>query len=209
MSAKVAEASSLCGRGVAAYCRSDSGEALLLLQRADKALVEAQALLVEAPALAYRSLPQNAPATGGEEEEEDEEENGVPRELRMRVWRYLAYAAVAEQDWAEAEAALRALVAANARAFPFHRRALQGCHMGAAEEGSVDTREACGGPHLDSALAEADLARVRLRMAREHGASGGAEEAERPALALLAQAQRAVGILCGEESDIFARSGEP
>jgi hypothetical protein len=148
--------------------------------------------------------------------------------LRRRVARFLAYAAVAEHDWKVAEGALESLLSSSALLFPYHSRvrwsplplkaglkslSTKGCISGAARV-TLDGREpkevCLFTPHLDTSLAEADLAKVRLQRIREErqqqgvrvGDAGSSEEEEELALKLLASARLAVSILCGPESVI-------
>ena len=154
----------------------------------------------------------------------------APRSLRVRIWRFLSYACVAEQQWAEAERNLCALLEEARETFPYHR----------------SPRDKFSAPHLDTVLVEADLARVRLKalLARCHPRRGicckeetlrrdtderhGASRINRPeenrrdcsrtccfnsdpkfieAASLLIEAQGALWILCGQNSaysDYFA-----
>jgi hypothetical protein len=124
-----AEAAKLCSRGVMAYCSGDSEEALELMHLAEEALSES-----------------HVHTTSNSEASE------TASELRRRIWRFKANAAVAQREFAVAEPALAALAASNAVLFPYHRH---------------DDALSASSPHLDSAMTEADLAQVRLAIIEE------------------------------------------
>lgn len=175
------EAEELCARGVDAYCNGHPEEALEIMQQAERALSEP-----------FGSSASSLVVSGAASE--------LSHELRRRVWRFLANAAVAQRQFVIAESALAALSASNTRLFPYHRHS----------RGSP-----ASAPHLDSALTEADLARVRLALIQQEeseqgepmletsrtGSKGGARDREE-ATQLLRRAVAAVELMCGKGSEL-------